>query len=758
MSPADQPDEGDPGDDEVPPALRALVNKLPTDPGVYLMKDKKGRVVYVGKARNLRARVRSYFTRSSSDTRAFVALLGRLLGDIETVVVASEKEALLLENNLLKQHRPRFNVKLRDDKQYLVLRLDPSAKWPRLELVRRMAQDGARYFGPYHSATGARETLRVVNRHFKLRTCTDHVLETRKRPCLQYQIKRCPAPCVYPVDAGEYGEQVRDVTLFLHGKRSELTDRLRTRMQGAAGAQRFEQAASLRDQLFAVERTLEAQRVVSTEFTDQDVFGLYREGDVVVIAVLAVRQGKLLGSQAFPFDGQEFPDAETLSSFIGLYYDLAGAVPDELLLPLEIEDAEAKAEWLRDKAGGSKKVEVLVPQRGARKQLIELAAKNAASAHASRRSQEDDAMTALEKLQDRLGLRRVPRRIECYDIAHLQGAQPVASMVVFVDGLPAKSEYRKFKLKSVANDDFAAMYETLSRRFRRAREEAKANAVDGAGEGGGEGKASRWAAPDLVVIDGGKGQLGVVLAALRDVGIATSGDKAFDVIALAKERVQEMEDAPSTSASTSTSTSTSASTSTSTSTSTAAEDVAEYGKVLEQVKEVDEAAIAAAEDAALAAAGGTGDAEPVEKPRRKSKGRARGKTKDDARERMPDRVFLPRAKDAIRLRPNTSELFLLARVRDEAHRFANTFHRQQRKQSTLRSALEDVPGVGAKRQRELLRRFGSVERLRHATLPELAAAPGMTRASARAVYEFLRRGAPAPAPADPVDAPENSDE
>ncbi len=745
MSAADHPEDdgigGPDGDDEVPPALRAIVNKLPTDPGVYLMKDKKGRVVYVGKARNLRARVRSYFTRSSSDTRAFVALLGRLLGDIETVVVASEKEALLLENNLLKQHRPRFNVKLRDDKQYLVLRLDPSAKWPRLELVRRMAQDGARYFGPYHSATGARETLRVVNRHFKLRTCTDHVLETRKRPCLQYQIKRCPAPCVYPVDAGEYGEQVRDVTLFLHGKRSELTDRIRTRMQGAAGAQRFEQAASLRDQLFAVERTLEAQRVVSTEFTDQDVFGLYREGDVVVIAVLAVRQGKLLGSQAFPFDGQEFPDAETLSSFIGLYYDLAGAVPDELLLPLEIEDAEAKAEWLRDKAGGAKKVEVLVPQRGARKQLVELAAKNAASAHASRRSQEDDAMAALEKLQDRLGLRRVPRRIECYDIAHLQGAQPVASMVVFVDGLPAKAEYRKFKLKSVANDDFAAMYETLSRRFRRAREEAKANA-----EGEAEAKTSKWAAPDLVVIDGGKGQLGVVLAALRDVGIATSGDKAFDVIALAKERVQEMEDVAA-----------EASTSTSTSTSTAAEDVAEYGKVLEQVKEVDEAAIAAAEDAALAAAGGAGEAEveaePGAKPKRKSKGRARGKTKDDARERMPDRVFLPRAKDAIRLRPNTSELFLLARVRDEAHRFANTFHRQQRKQSTLRSALEDVPGVGAKRQRELLRRFGSVERLRHATLPELAAAPGMTRASARAVYEFLRRGAPAPEPV-PAEAPD----
>jgi excinuclease ABC subunit C len=717
--------------EEVPEKLRELVRKLPLDPGVYLMKDKKGRVVYVGKARSLRARVRSYFAKSSSDTRAFVALLGRLLGDIETVVVRSEKEALLLENNLIKQHRPRFNVNLRDDKQYLVLRLDPTAKWPRLEVVRRMGQDGARYFGPYHSASAARETLRVVNRHFKLRTCTDHVLESRRRPCLQYQIKRCPAPCVFPVDSGEYGEQVRDVALFLHGKRSELTDRLRVRMQAAAGEQHFEQAASLRDQLFAVEKTLESQRVVSAELLDQDVFGLYREGDVVDIAVLIVRGGKLLGSRTFSFDDQEFPDPETVSSFVSLYYDMGGDVPDEVLLPLEIEDAVTKADWLQEKSG-KRKVEVLTPQRGARAQLIELASKNAQSAHGSRRSAEEDALAALEKLQARLGLRRIPRRIECYDIAHIQGTLTVASMVVFIDGLPAKSEYRKFRMKTATNDDFAAMYETLSRRFRRARE----------GE-------SKWAEPDLVVIDGGKGQLGVALAALRDIGIATTGEKAFDVISLAKERVKEViAEAEAENRKQET--------------GNGKQEMAEAegegegeGRVLEQVEKVDEAVIAAAEDAALAAADGAdAEIEPepaaaevvapevVAKPERKSKGRAKARTADDARDRMPDRVFMPRAKDPIRLRPNTSELFLLARVRDEAHRFANTFHRQLRKKTTLRSALADVPGVGEKRQRELLRKFGSLKRLRDVSLQELADAPGMTRAAARAVFEFLQGSAP----------------
>ncbi len=630
------------GLDSLDPRLREILDRIPADPGVYLMKDKKGRVIYVGKALSLRARVRSYFTRSGDD-RAFVALLGRLLGDIETVVTNNEKEALLLENNLIKQHQPRFNVKLVDDKNYLVLRLaiprDASEEkrkaFPRLEVVRRIGSDGARYFGPYHSATSCRQALQVVNRHFKLRTCTDHVLENRRRPCLQYQIKRCDAPCVYPVPPDVYAEQVRDVALFLEGKDQELVERLRARMKEAASRTEYETAAAIRDQLRSLEKTLEEQRVVSEDLRDQDVIGWHREGTAVEIAVLHIRGGKLLGRRTFSFGGQEFPDDEIVSSFVSLYYDLGSYVPDEVLLPLPIEDAAAKEEWLREKKGH--KVEVLFPQRGPRVRLVTLATKNAESSYVSRRDQTRDAEESLSRLRERLGLKRAPQRIECFDISHIQGTATVASMVVFLDGAPARSEYRTFKVKSATNDDFASMYEVLSRRFRRS-----VKSDDGA---------KPWPLPDLLVIDGGKGQLGTAMAALHDVGVDTGVD-GIDVVGLAKER------------------------------------------------------------------------------------------EDGSGEQQPDRVFLPRIKDPIRLRPNTAELFVLSRIRDEAHRFAVTFHKSLRRRRTLRSALEDVPGVGEKRKRELLRRFGSLKRVREATVDELAAAPGMSRPAAEAVRAFFDQHAP----------------
>jgi excinuclease ABC subunit C len=380
--------------DELDPRLRDILDRMPVEPGVYLMKDKKGKVIYIGKARSLRSRVRSYFTRSS-DGRAFIALLGRLLGDIETVVVNNEKEALLLENNLIKRHQPRFNVKLVDDKNYLVLRLDPTARYPRLEVTRKIGSDHARYFGPYHSATSCRQTLHVVNRHFKLRTCSDQVLANRRRPCLQFQIKRCDAPCVFPVPPEEYAEQVRDVALFLEGKDQELVARLRGRMKEAAGRLEFEVAASVRDQIASLEKTLTEQRVVSEDQRDQDVFGFFREGASVEIAVLHVRQGKLLGRRTFSFAGQEFPDEEIISSFVSLYYDLGSYIPDEVLLPCSIEDAETKAEWLRERRGGddgkrARPVEVLWPQRGPRVKLVELATKNAQAVFVSRRDRTKD--------------------------------------------------------------------------------------------------------------------------------------------------------------------------------------------------------------------------------------------------------------------------------------------------------------------------------------------------------------------------------
>ncbi len=710
------------------PSIAELLEKLPTEPGVYLMKDKRGRVIYVGKAKSLKNRVRSYFHRSG-DNRPFVKLLDRILADIETVITSSEKEALLLENNLIKQHKPRFNVRLIDDKNYLVLRLDAKARYPRLEVTRKIREDGARYFGPYHSARACRQTLEVIGRHFRLRTCTDQVMNGRRRPCLEHQIKRCDAPCVLPVPPSQYAEQVRDVALFLEHKSSELLDRLRERMMSASDSLEFEAAAALRDQLKAIEITLERQHAVATQFVDQDVIGYYREGDVLEIAVLLVRQGKLVGRRTFRCTGQEFPDEESMSSFVSQYYDRAGIeIPDEVLLPIEIEDQQAKSEWLRERTGEllgkARKVEVQTPKRGPRHRLVDLANKNAAAAYSSRRNRAKDAEAALAKLQRKLGLKKLPQRIECFDISHLQGSDTVASRVVFLDGEPAKHLYRTFKVRSVENDDFAAMYEVLSRRFRRAlgktkgpgsvssevgfsaaqtarrradallpvqvaapradlppleeltdldnpdpedAEAADAQVEAALGEAALEEAAEApsedpWGLPDLLVIDGGKGQLATALAALKDIGLNWAAE--LDVIGLAKER----------------------------------EDV-------------------------------SGD-------------------------RKPDRVFLPRTKDPIRLRDNTAELFVLSRIRDEAHRFAVAFHQKLREKRTIRSQLQDIPGIGPRRQQALLRTLGSVRRIRIASREELLAVPGMTEAAADAVRHFFaeERGGDIPAPIAPAAA------
>jgi excinuclease ABC subunit C len=508
--------------------------------------------------------------------------------------------------------------------------------------VRRISDDGARYFRPYHSATSARETLRLVNRHFQLRTCTDHVLANRVRPCILYQIKRCPAPCVLPVDRQAYGEQVEDVSLFLAGKKDELVPRLRARMKEAAVELNYERAAQVRDQIAAVERTLTKQTVVTTETNDQDVLGLYRKDDIVEIAVLFMRQGKLIGRRSFQLRDQEVPDADVVRDFVRRYYDLGSFVPDEILLPIEIDDRELIADLLAERIG--RRVNVLVPQRGPRAKLMDLAEKNAEASHASRKGQGGDAIAALEKLQGRLGLARLPRRIECYDIAHIQGVSTVASMVVFIDGQPDTSEYRTFRVRSAQNDDFASMYEVLSRRLHRAKAALEGTEADP--------DVVRWSEPDLLVVDGGKGQLSTALAALRDVGWPTSGEHAFDVIALAKERT------------------------------------------------------------------------------------------DVAGSDHPDRVFRKNVKDPMQLRPNSTELFLLARLRDEAHRFANQFHQKLRRKRTLRSALEDVPGVGPKRKRELLKHFGSLKKIKAATLDEIAEAPGMTKAAAQAIKKFFGETAP----------------
>jgi excinuclease ABC subunit C len=682
-------------DAELAPAERSLaeiLDRLPTEPGVYLMKDRRKKIIYVGKAANLRNRVRQYFQPASGDTRAFVPLLEGIVADIETVVTSNEKEALLLENNLIKQHQPRFNVKLTDDKNYLVLRLDARARWPRLEVVRKIVDDGAGYFGPYHSATACREALRVVNRHFQLRICTDHTLATRQRPCLQYQIKRCLAPCVLPVSPDEYAEQVRFVGYFLEGRSDELLSDLRGRMKDAAARMAFERAATLRDQIRALESVLESQRVVLDTFVDQDVLGFHREGQAVEIVVLFVRQGKLVGNRAFSFGKQEFPDDEILSSFLGLFYDLQTAPPAEVLLPFDIVDDGVKAEWLAEKRG--KKVDILVPKRGPRRALIELARKNAAASFVSRRDRTQDSEVTLGKLQRRLGLPKLPRTIECYDISHVQGTDPVASMVVFEDGEPAKPRYRTYRIKRAqGGDDFASMYEVLSRRFRRAREAT--------------GDDDPWRLPDLLVVDGGKGQLGVALAAARDVGIDIRPGAGLPIIALAKERESMRADAETVV------TGNMAADAVAASDATAAPDAP--GQVQSQVSvQTDDVDDSSGLEATAAATIATGTSDPGSRTR-------------------PDRVFLAHGKDAIPIGPTSAEMFVLARLRDEAHRFAVGFHRSQRKRRTLRSALSSIPGVGPIRQRALLRHFGSAKKVADASLDELLTVPGMNQATADAV-------------------------
>jgi excinuclease ABC subunit C len=638
-----------------------VLDRIPTEPGVYLFKDARGAVVYVGKAKNLRARVRQYF-RDGGDERFFVAagFLARAATDVETIVVTSSKEALLLENHLIKKHQPRFNVKLRDDKQYLVLRLvDPSAPgpgdtkprrevFPRVEVVRNIRDDGANYFGPYHSATSARETLRTLNRHFQLRTCTDHVLESRGRPCLQYQIKRCSGPCAFEGTAAAYAEQVEDVKMFLAGKNAELLTRLRSRMDARSEREDYEVAAVLRDSIAAVERTLDKQHIVQDDFVDQDVWGLHRAADVAEVVVLFVRGGKLVGRRAFHQKDQELPDTTVIAEHLQQYYATGTLVPDEIVVGVELEDAELLGDWLSSVRG--RRVKIVEPRRGTRARLIELADRNAAASAASRQ-EGGDADALLDKVARRLSLPRPPRRIECFDIAHIQGTETVASMVTFIDGIPARNLYRKFKIRSVDNNDFAAMYEVLTRRFRRRSEPGSDPALDA------------WALPDLLVIDGGKGQLGMAVAALTDLGVPLGGETGLEVIGLAKERELE-----------------------------------------------------------------TGSA--------------------------PDRIYRRTVKDSIPLRQNSPELYVLARIRDEAHRFANTFHRDRRGKATLRSELDDIPGIGATRRQRLLKQFGSVRAIRQASVDELARAPGMNRRAAEQVADYFAGRAAAEPGAEPGAEPD----
>jgi len=600
------------------------LDALPAGPGVYLLKDRHGKVIYVGKAKSLRARVRSYFR--GGDDRAQVRFLMQRVEDFDTLVTANDKEALILENNLIKQYKPRYNIRLKDDKSYVSVKVTVADEWPRVLVTRKIVKDGSRYFGPFASAVSVRDTLDTIRKAIPLRTCSDGVFRNRARPCLEYQIKRCLGPCCLPVDREQYRAHLREAMLLLEGKKVELVRDLRDSMQAAARELRFEEAARLRDRLRAIERTQERQQALSHRGGDQDVFGLYREGGFIEAQVLFVRDGKLTGSQAYRLEDFEFPDEEVLRAILTQFYQGGRYLPDEVIVPVELEDRAERADYLSERKG--QRVEILRPWRGERVRLLEMAQANAAQGFRERRDSEHQYECMSQELQRRLHLRNVPKRIECFDISNLHGNLAVGSMVTFDEGAPEKSAYRRFRIKTVTGaDDFRMMYEVLRRRYERARRER--------------------VYPDLLVVDGGKGQLNVALEVLRELDI-----DAVDAVGLAKTRV--------------------------------------------------------ARDPRSATV-----------------------------KRSEERVFLPGRKNPVVLRHNSNALFLLQRVRDEAHRFAVTYHRRLRGKERLRSVLDSIAGVGEDRRSALLRRFGSVKRIREASVEELCAVPGISTALATRIRAAL---------------------
>jgi len=476
-------------------SLESRAAELPLTAGVYLFKDRRGKVIYVGKAVNLRARVRQYL--AGADERMMVPFLVKHATDVEVVVTDTEKEALLLENTLIKKHRPRFNAKLRDDSNFLHLRIDPKSEWPRYDLVRRIRDDGARTFGPYHSASKARTTLAFLQRAFPLRTCTDAVLHSRKRPCLLHQMGRCAAPCVGLVDAEAYQEIVEGSMAFLEGKPQPALRSLHGRMIAAADKLEFEKAARLRDLAFSIEASVERQKVVDVDLGDRDVWGLYREGRRGAFAVIPVREGVMTEPKAALVEhGDE--DPELLSTLLNTTYSGDAPIPPQILVPILPAGHDALEEVLSERRGA--RVRVRSPQRGDKVRLVELAAENARIRYLRETDEDERHARAMQELADALELAEPPHRIECFDNSNLGGTNPVAAMAVFLDGRPARAEYRRYRVKTVeGSDDVATMREILGRRFRRAIDEG--------------------VRPDLLVVDGGKGQVAAAVAVLQDLGL-----------------------------------------------------------------------------------------------------------------------------------------------------------------------------------------------------------------------------------------------
>jgi len=598
----------------------------PTRPGVYLMKGSDGVVLYVGKARNLRARLRSYL-RPEQDSRPQIRFLMERIASIETIVTDTEKEALILENTLIKAHRPRYNIDLRDDKTYASLRIDLREPYPGLRIVRQVTADGALYFGPYSSSTAVKETLKQLYRIFPLRRLSADHCARRQRPCLYFQIGQCSAPCHGKISPEDYAGLVRGAIALLAGREDDVLKLLQGQMQAAAKALRFEEAALLRDRIGAIKATIERQKVVAHGGGDCDVFGLWGDGRETAIVVLIIRRGRLIDRRSYRLRSA-MEEPELLGLALQQFYDHGNTPPPQILIPAFCASSEVLSEWLGEKSGS--RVRLIVPQRGDKRELLELARQNARE-HFGEKRPEEIAIATLQEIATQLGLQKLPARMECFDISNMQGGSIVGSMVVFIDGLPAKEAYRRYELKTVAGhaDDYASLNEILGRRLDRAQQEG--------------------IFPDLILVDGGRGQLRILSDLVAGKGLTAP----IEIASIAKAR--------------------------------------------------------------------------------------REKVAKKATLRSQERFFRPGSQVPILFPAGSAALRLLQRLRDEAHRFAITYHRKKRQAGLLASQLEQIPGVGPKTRLELLRHFGSLRQLRAASREELAAAPGVGQKTAQRIYEGLRR-------------------
>ncbi|OGN96394.1 MAG: excinuclease ABC subunit C [Chloroflexi bacterium RBG_13_51_36] len=592
---------------------------LPAKPGVYLLKDKTGKVIYVGKAASLNNRVRSYFGTPSNLPPKTQQLVSRIQ-DFEFVVTNSEQEALILECDMIKRYTPRYNASLKDSKTFPYLKIDIKEDWPRVCITRRVQKDKARYFGPFADAGSVRKTLRLIKKIFPYRSCSKRIDGNDKRPCLDYYIHQCLGPCVGAVEKQEYRDVINEVILFLQGKQELILRELNTKMKAAAQQLQFERAALLRDQIEAIEAVIEGQRIAMKLKGDKDVISLAQDGVQACVELSSIRNSKLAGHGHFIMEGIQGESApQVMTSFVKQYYASASYIPPLILLQHPVDEPQMLSEWLGRQRGG--KVNLQVPQRGAKKKLVDTAAENAAQGLQLAQFREMRANvvdSGLQELKDRLHLPELPERIECYDVSNIQGAFAVSSMVVLEKGRPKPAHYRRFRIKTVAGaDDYAMIQETLRRRFKR----------------GLTGEDAWGIPPDLVLIDGGRGQLNAGLEVRQELGL-----DSVPMASLAKEN---------------------------------------------------------------------------------------------------EEVFIPDDAKPVRMAKDSPALHVLQRARDEAHRFAITYHKKLRHREAMSSALDDVPGIGPRRKKALLRKFGSIEAIRRASLEELGRTEGLNLAVAQKVKQSL---------------------